>query len=363
MTVMADGSQHPDLTDWLRQGVACGASDLHLVPGHPPMLRRHGELQAVGDAPVDSQYLLDTLKQLPTAQQWDEFQSSHNLDFSWRLTWDHTAYRFRVNFFRAGQDCGACFRIIPPEIPSFDWAGFPQPLAETLTGFRNGLVLIAGVTGAGKTTTLAMLIDRLNQRGGKRIITIEEPIEYMFTRREHSVVTQREVGTDVASFADGLKYGLRQDPDVILVGEIRDCETAQIALSAAETGHLVFSTLHTRDAKGAISRYTDLFAQSVQDEIRSQLSMSLRAVVSQHLLPSNAPDSKRELALEVMFPNSPIAHAIRSGRLETIDNNILTGKAAGMMTLDESVKRLLQEGKITQEVAGNFLQDGRHRTR
>ena len=363
MTVTASDSCPADLLAWLSQGVACGASDLHLVPGHPPMLRLHGELQALDGSQIESGQLHDTLKQLPSAKQWNEFESTKNLDFAYRLTLDTAVHRFRVNLFRTGQNCGACFRIIPPQIPSFAWAGFPQPLAESLAGFRNGLVLVAGVTGAGKTTTLAMLIDLLNRRGGKRIITVEEPIEYVFARNQHSVVTQREVGTDVASFADGLKYGLRQDPDVILVGEIRDCETAQIALSAAETGHLVFSTLHTRDAKGAISRYADLFAQSVQVEIRSQLSMSLRAVVSQHLLPSNAPDSKRELALEVMFTNSPIAHAIRSGRLETIDNNILTGKSDGMVTLNESVKRLLHEGKITQEVAEHFINDGRFLSR
>lgn len=363
MTIPACDSGPRELVGWLHEGVTRGASDLHLVSGHPPVLRLHGDLQALGDSPIDSQQLHDTLQQLPTPDQWLEFESQKNLDFAYRLTFDENVYRFRVNFFRAGQDYGACFRIIPPQIPTFAWAGFPQPLAESLTGFRNGLVLVAGVTGAGKTTTLAMLIDLLNQRGGQRIITVEEPIEYVFSRNQDSVVTQREVGTDVASFADGLKYGLRQDPDVILVGEIRDRETAQMALSAAETGHLVFSTLHTRDAKGAISRYADLFAQSVQDEIRSQLSMSLRAVVSQHLLTSNMPDSKRELALEVMFTNSPIAHAIRSGRLETIDNNILTGKSSGMVTLGESVKRLLHEGKITQDVAEHFINDGRFSSR
>jgi twitching motility protein PilT len=167
------------------------------------------------------------------------------------------------------------------------------------------------------------------------------------------------VGYDVSSFADGLKYGLRQDPDVMLVGEIRDRDTAQMALSAAETGHLVFSTLHTRDAKGAISRYVDLFPQNVQHEIRSQLSMSLRAVVSQHLLPSRLAGAKQELALEIMINNAPIASAIRFGKIETIDTNIQTGRADGMLTLDESVKRLLQAGKISHETASRFVTDVR----
>ena len=227
-----------------------------------------------------------------------------------------------------------------------------------MTHFRNGLVLIAGVTGAGKTTTLAMLVNLLNREGGYRIITVEEPIEYLFPQCDQSVVTQREVGHDVRSFAEGLKYGLRQDPDVILVGEIRDRATAQMALSAAETGHLVFSTLHMRDAKGAITRYADLFPQSVQNEIRSQLSMSLRAVISQHLLPSLQQD-KRELALEIMFNSSPIASAIRFGKIESIDTNIVTGRASGMVSLDESIKRLLNAGRISRDTADQFVSDKR----
>ena len=237
---------------------------------------------------------------------------------------------------------GACFRVIPAAIPDFQWAGFPDHLAWQISHYRNGLVLVCGVVGSGKTTTLAMLIHLLNTEGGYRIITAEEPVEYLIPKVPGSVVTQREVGLDVHTFADGLKYALRQDPDVILVGEIRDRETAQMALSAAETGHLVFSTLHTRDAKGAISRFADLFPQTDQREVRAQLSLSLRAVVSQHLLPAACPEGERVLALEVMFTNSPIASAIRSGKIESIDNVILTSRSEGMLTLDESIKRLLQ---------------------
>jgi twitching motility protein PilT len=248
-------------------------------------------------------------------------------------------------------------RLIPSQIPEFEWAGFPAQLAQKLAGFRNGLVLFSGVTGSGKTTTLAMIINLLNRNGGYRIITVEEPIEYKFPRIAGSVVSQREVGVDVRTFADGLKYGLRQDPDIILVGEIRDRETAQMALTAAETGHLVFSTLHTRDAKGAISRYTDLFPQNVQGEIRSHLATSLRAVICQHLLPSSKKEEKRELALEIMFNNSPIASGIRTGKLQSIDNYILTGRDDGMLTLDESVKRLFEQGRILRDVAERFVSD------
>jgi twitching motility protein PilT len=242
-------------------------------------------------------------------------------------------------------------RVVPTDIPDFEWAEFPQELAERLAFLRDGLVIVTGATGSGKTTTLAMIVNLLNQTGGYRIITVEEPVEYRFPRAANSVVTQREVGEDVHSFADGLKYGLRQDPDVILVGEIRDRETAQMALSAAETGHLVFSTLHTRDAKGAITRYSDLFPQDVQREIRAQLAMSLRAIVSQRLLPAIERGEKRHLALEVLWNTYPIASAIRTGKVESIDNYLLTNRDEGMLSFDESVRQLLRAEKITREVA------------
>lgn len=293
---------------------------------------------------------------LCTAKTRESFESTRNVDFALSLAdGDGNEQRFRVNYFSSGQRIGACFRVIPSEIPEFEWAGFSWDLAERLIGFRNGLVLIAGVTGAGKTTSLAMLIDMLNKRGGCRIITVEEPIEYIHPSYSSSVVTQREVGLDVASFADGLKYGLRQDPDVLLVGEIRDRETAQLALSAAETGHLVFSTLHTRDAKGAVSRLTDLFPEAVQSDIRSQLSLSLRAVVSQHLVPGAEEGGKRELAMEIMINNAPIASGIRFGKFETIDNNIQTGRSDGMQSMDDSIRSLLKARRITRATAERFV--------
>ncbi len=348
---------------WLSQAVAAGASDLHLVVGHPPVLRLHGTLEelapsSLADRPLDGDSLRHLLAQLCPEPIFTRFLSEKNADFSLELEIDGRRDRFRVNYFLNGEHVGACFRVIPSTIPDFQWAGFPPSLADRLAHYRNGLVLLCGVAGSGKTTSLAMLINLLNQEGGYRIITVEEPVEYLVPKAPHSVVTQREVGADVHSFADGLKYGLRQDPDVILVGEIRDKETAQIALSAAETGHLVFSTMHTRDAKGAISRYADLFDQTTQQGIRSQLSLSLRAVISQHLLPGVQKGQKRELALEIMFNNSAIASAIRIGKIEGIDNSILTGRADGMVTLDESLRRLLQDGRITRETAGRYMSDG-----
>lgn len=339
---------------WLTEAVELGASDLHLVVDYPPIFRVHGRLREAVSEPLDGQTLRSLLAPLCPEQALERFEAKKNVDFSLDMPMGGRNQRFRVNYFLANQQVGACFRVIPATIPDFRWAEFPEDLARRLAHFRNGLLLISGVAGSGKTTTLAMLINLLNREGGYRIITVEEPVEYLFPKQPGSVVTQREVGVDVHTFADGLKYGLRQDPDIVLVGEIRDRETAQMALSVAETGHLVFSTLHTRDAKGAISRFTDLFPQSVQNEIRAQLSFGLRAVISQHLLPSAFPEEKRVLALEILLNNHPIASAIRFGKLESIDNNILTGKSEGMLPLDESIKRLYQAGRITKETAEHY---------
>ena len=348
----------PDpLAGWLEQAVRMDASDLHMVAGHAPIVRVHGRLQVLEDCIVTDDAAIEMLQQSCPADIWAQFQDTKDMDFSLSLPIDGLPRRFRGNYFFEQGHIGSCFRVIPAQIPDFAWSGFPEELARRLATMRDGLVLFSGITGSGKTTTLAMIIQVLNLTGGYRIITVEEPIEYLFDKASTTLITQREVGRDVGSFADGLKYGLRQDPDVILVGEIRDRETAHMALSAAETGHLVFSTLHTRDAKGAISRFTDLFPHDVQADIRGQLSMSLRAVISQHLLDSVVPDSKRELALEVMFNNLPIAAAIRTGRIETIDTNILTGRAAGMVPLHESLKNLLLRGLISKEEALRYISD------
>lgn len=343
------------LRAWLVQAAESGASDLHIVAGHPPVLRLHGDLQELTSHPLDGNQVQALLDPLCPSHAKERFRIDKNVDFALEIPTSSGMQRYRANYFVSGQMWGACFRVIPSAIPDFSWAGFPAELARRLAHFRNGLVLISGVAGSGKTTTLGMIIQLLNQEGGYRIITVEEPIEYIFPKTPGSLVTQREVGLDVHTFADGLKYALRQDPDVILAGEIRDHETAQMALSASETGHLVFSTLHTRDAKGAISRYADLFPQEAQREIRSQLSLSLRAVISQHLLPSAHKGDKRVLALEVMFNISPIASAIRFGKIESIDNNILTGRAEGMITLDDSIRRLLKEGRISRDTAERYI--------
>ena len=350
------------------EAVDRNASDLHVVVGYPPTARIHGNLFELEPTPISADEIEDLLMTVCPGNRREQFFKDNNLDFAPMLEretsgGDSGAQRFRANYFINGQNMGGCFRIIPAQIPDFQWAGFPYDLADQLAHLRNGLVLVTGVAGSGKSTTLAMIVNMLVQEGGYRVITIEDPIEYVFQHVKESVVTQREVGQDVGSFADGLKFGLRQDPDVILVGEIRDRETAQMALSAAGTGHLVFSTLHTRDAKGVISRFADLFPHTVQNEVRSQLALSLRAVVSQHLLPSKIPEAKRELALEIMFNTAPVGAAIRMNKLESIDNYLLTGKSDGMQTLDESIRQMYRAGRISIETAQRFVSDPRYLNR
>jgi twitching motility protein PilT len=345
------------IREWLGRAIEAGASDLHLIVGYPPVLRLHGNLTELPEPPLrgdDTEALLGALCP-PDAQA--RLHTQKSVDFSFSLIVNGRIQRFRANLFHSGGRLGACLRGVPTSIPDLAWAEFPPPLAQQLAFLRDGLVIVTGSTGSGKTTTLAMLVNLVNKAGGYRIITVEEPVEYKFPRAANSVVTQREVGTDVLTFADGLKHGLRQDPDVILVGEIRDRETAQMALSAAETGHLVFTTLHTRDAKGAISRYADLFPQDVQKDIRVQLALSLRAIVSQRLLPALQGGAKRHLALEVLVNTYPIASAIRTGKLESIDNYLMTSRGDGMVSIDESVRQLLRAGKISRATAEQNVRD------
>ena len=355
------------LNNWLVAAIKENASDLHIIPDSPPIIRLHGELHQLPFESLLPSETTEILKDICPPKFKERLKDNRNLDFAFEFADGEETYRTRVNFFYSGENLGGCFRFIPNKIPDFGWANFPDELASHLTSYRNGLVLFSGVTGSGKTTSLAMMIQSFINLGGFRIVTIEDPIEYAFesnaNAEKSSVITQRQVNRDVASFAEGLRYGLRQDPDIILVGEIRDRETAQIALSAAETGHLVFSTVHTRDAKGAISRFSDLFEANMQNEIRSQLALSLRAVISQHLLPSNVAGGKRELAMEVMLNNSAIASSIRLGRLETIDNAIQMSGKSGMYSLDESIRRLLRENRISRETAELYANDVTHLSR
>ncbi len=347
------------MTDLLRQMVDRQASDLHLVAGRPPVYRVHGRLvPAEGDA-LAADELRSMLTGIIPARLRERILRDElkDMDFSTSVEHGGRDARFRANIFLSQGQMGACFRLIPGDIPTLEWTRFPAGLAERIIRERNGLILLTGVAGSGKTTTLAVLVNMMNLMGGCRIITIEEPIEYVFPPAPGSVVTQREVGTDTDSFYDGLRSGLRQDPNVMLVGEIRDRETAQMALSAAETGHLIFATLHTRDAKGAVTRFTDLFPRDAQDDVRTQIALSLRYVISQHLLPSADSSERRQLALEVLYANSAVRSAIRFGKIESIDTALQTGRRDGMFTLDDDLIRLVGESRITPQVAAQHAHD------
>lgn len=352
-------SSSPDtqMKIWLARAVNMEASDLHLIPGYRPVVRLHGNLVELDEAILDDRAILDLIATYCPAGLAERYRVERNADFSFEIPVNGHVNRFRTNLFFADEHPAACLRIVPSVIPDFAWANFPTPLAERVIGLQDGLVILTGITGSGKTTSLAMIVDQFNQMGGRRIITVEEPVEYRYPQAGNSVVTQREVGSDVRSFAEGLRSGLRQDPDVILVGEVRDRETAQIVLSAAETGHLVFTSLHTRDTKGAISRFADLFPQDVQSDIRSQLAIGLRAIICQRLLPDLLPGKKRHLALEVLWNSIPIASCIRQGKLETIDNYLMTRRDEGMVSFDESIRKLLVAGKISYQVAEQNVRD------
>ncbi|MBP9026278.1 MAG: PilT/PilU family type 4a pilus ATPase [Phycisphaerae bacterium] len=348
----------PVLLSLLQQAAARQASDVHLVPGYPATFRVNGRLERAAPKALTSDDIRCMAESILPAAVFETFEQTKNADCSLSVEKGGAPpLRFRANVYLARDGWCICLRHIPNEIPTLDWLGFPKELAERLVAYQDGLVLVTGETGSGKTSTLAALIDLARQTRDAHIITIEEPIEYIHEVRGLSIVTQREVGRDVSSFADGLKYGLRQDPDIILVGEVRDRDTAQMAISAAETGHLVFATMHTRDAKGALTRLVDLFPQDSQDDIRTQLALSLRSVVSQKLLPPAEEGQRRVLALEVLHASQPVQVAIRSGRIETLDSALQTGARSGMIMLDDDLRRLVREGKITTETARLYAKD------
>jgi twitching motility protein PilT len=345
------------LMELLHEAAQRDASDVHLVPGYPPALRIHGKLETIGQEVLSDEQLEQMVREISPERAEMAMPPRRDSDSSVSIVHDGTPYRFRANVYVSQGRWCACLRHIPHEIPTFEWLGFPEGLAEKLTSFNNGLVVLTGVTGSGKSSSLAALIDYLRRSGDYHVLTIEEPVEYIHPPGLGGIVTQREVGRDVESFADGLKYGLRQDPDVVLVGEIRDRDTAQIAISAAETGHLIFTTLHTRDAKGALTRLVDLFPHESQDDVRKQLAMSLRSVVTQHLLPSATEGEKQVLALEVLHVNSQVQAAIRAGKIESIESAIQTGKKDGMIMLDDDLQRLVRLGSITVETARRLAKD------
>jgi twitching motility protein PilT len=338
-----------DLNAVLGRAVELGASDIHLKVGQPPVLRRDGDLGLLPDhAPLydnDLEAVLATVADL-TPAKLSHFHESGELDIAYAT---QGLPRFRVNGYRQRGSISFAFRVIPNEVPSFAHLRLPKGV-QRLSEESRGLVLVTGATGSGKTTTLAAVIDHINRTRRQHIVTIEDPIEILHA--DHGcIVNQREVGLDTESFLAAIRRVLRQDPDVILIGELRDAETAETALKAAESGHLVFSTMHTIDAAETIGRMVEFFPASKQDQIRSILAGVLRGVISQRLLPRQ--ESGRVAAVEVMVNNSRISDLIRESRTEEITDAIAEGQFFDMQTFSQALIELVLAGEVERETAAN----------
>jgi twitching motility protein PilT len=335
-----------DLNEVLMKLVERGGSDLHLTAGVPPTIRVHGELEPLSDYPVlTPDELQKMIYSILTQRQRETFENDLELDLSYSVPGQS---RFRVNVFQQRDAMGAVMRAIPFEILPIEKLGIPAQV-NNFAFLPRGFVLVTGPTGSGKSTTLASLIDVVNTERAGHIMTVEDPIEFLH-RHKRSLVNQRELGTDTHSFAQALKHVLRQDPDVILVGEMRDLETIQVALTAAETGHLVFGTLHTQDAPQTVDRIIDVFPPSQQEQIRVMLAGALQGVVVQTLLKS-ADGSGRVPACEVMVCTPAIRNLIREGKTHQMYSSIQAGKQHGMVTMDQSLAELVQKGRITYDAA------------
>jgi twitching motility protein PilT len=332
--------------------IELGASDLHVCVGAPPVVRMHGALEALpGYPPMTPDQTQELVYSVMNEEQVATFETEKECDLSFGL---EGVSRFRLNVYRDRNSVAAAFRSIPFEILSFDELGLPRVVADM--AYRPlGLVLLCGPTGSGKSTTLASVIDKINRERSVHIITIEDPIEYLH-RHNRSLINQREVNADTKSFGAALKHVLRQDPDVILVGEMRDPETIGTAITVAETGHLAFATLHTNDALQTMNRIIDVFPAEQQSQIRTQLSFVLEGVVVQKLLP-RADGKGRVLAMEIMLPNTAIRSLIREQKLEQIPSMIEIGSGEGMMTMNQSLYRLLRRNLITMDTAFKNSQD------
>lgn len=336
----------PELVAALREVVLQRASDLHVTVGAPPMVRIDGALTPAGPAePWGHERTLAALSSLLTERQAEIFKRELELDFAFTISANS---RFRVNFYQQRGSVGAAFRIIPTEIKQLRELGVPEQIGGFST-LPRGLVLVTGPTGSGKSTTLAALIDLVNSTRADHIVTVEDPIEFMHTHKR-SIVNQREVGHDTHSFNNALKHVLRQDPDVILIGELRDLETISVALTAAETGHLVFATLHTQDAPQTIDRVIDVFPPHQQDQVRAQLAATLQGVVCQTLV-KRASGRGRVVATEVLMMTPAIANLIREGKTYQIASSMQAGRGDGMHTMDQHLAELVNVGAITRKAA------------
>jgi twitching motility protein PilT len=340
-----------DMIELLRKTVALGASDLHITAGRPPMMRIHGDLEPQAEFDViDAESAEALVMQIISEEQRKELDETLELDCSY---WIPDVSRFRVNIFWRNGGMGAAIRTIPNKIPTMKELQLPPVIAK-LTQLKNGLVLVTGPTGSGKSTTLAAMVDTINATRKDHIMTIEDPIEFVYDHNK-AIVNQRELNAHTLSFANALKHVLRQDPDVVLIGEMRDLETIASAITIAETGHLVFGTLHTMGAAQTIDRIVDVFPSYQQQQIRMQLAGGLRAVISQGLLPKKG--GGRVAAREIMIVNQAIASLIRDGKTHQLYGQIQTGVADGMVTLEMDVARLLNREVITYDTAIGAVND------
>ena len=342
-----------EINELLKQAVDMGASDVHLGPGRKPMARINGRIKPISAdyPPLDEQVCKEMIFCLLNDEQKTRFEQTLELDCSYQL---QDISRFRINVHMQKDGVGAVLRVIGSQIPEPETIGLGKEIID-LCDLPRGLVLVTGTTGSGKSTTLAVLIDQINQRREDHILTIEDPIEFIYSHK-NSIVTQREVGSQTNSFENALRSALREDPDIILVGEMRDLETIQLALTITETGHLVFGTLHTTDAPETIDRIIDVFPPYQQQQIRTMLSVSLEAVICQTLLP-RADGKGRIAAREIMLVTPAIANLIREGKSHQIYNAIDTGAKFGMISMDRSLANLVKEGVITREVAESKAND------
>ena len=335
-----------DFADVLMDVLERKASDLHITVGRPPMVRVRGRLTPMENYPsLSPSDTREIIYSILSNDQRQRLETDWQIDFAYAIP--GTA-RFRVNAYFQRASLGAAFRLIPAEISSMESLGLP-PVAHDMCNKPRGIVLVTGPTGSGKSTSLAAMINEINETREEHILTIEDPIEFLHSHKK-CMVNQRELGADAPSFAAALRAALRQDPDVILVGEMRDLETISTALTAAETGHLVFGTLHTQAAPQTVDRIIDVFPAHQQDQVRVQLSVALQGVLTQQLLPT-ADGSSRVVAVEALVPTPAVRNLIREGKTHQIASTMQTGANVGMLTMDAALAQLVRAGKITRALA------------
>ncbi len=341
-----------NIYDLLKDMVEKGASDLHISTGTPPLLRVKGSLQPMDVPPLGPPATRELLYSILTESQKHQFEEEQELDLSFGIK---GLARFRVNLFIQRGAVAGVFRMIPYEILPIEKLGLP-PVAKTLTHYPRGMVLVTGPTGSGKSTTLASFLDKINTERHEHIVTIEDPIEFVH-KHKNCLVNQREIGSDTKGFGNALKYILRQDPDVVFIGEMRDLETMQAALTIAETGHLVFATLHTNSAVQTINRVVDAFPAHQQSQVRAQMAFVLQAVISQSLIPT-ADGTGRALSAEVMIATPAIRNLIREDKIHQIYSQMQVGQTKhGMQTMNQSLVSLFQQKKISYDDAIGWSSD------